>query len=102
MHYAELEAILGDDERARAIFELAVNQPLLDMPEVQQGECSQLCATSPMWLICVRACLQVLWKAYIDFESELEEYDRVRTLYDRLLEKTSHVKVSEALCTDPT
>jgi hypothetical protein len=38
-------------------------------------------------------CYQVLWKAYIDFESELEEYERVRTLYDRLLEKTSHVKV---------
>lgn len=32
--YAELETILGDVERARAIFELAVGQTLLDMPEV--------------------------------------------------------------------
>ena len=32
--YAELETILGDTDRARALFELAVNQPLLDMPEV--------------------------------------------------------------------
>ena len=32
--YAELETILGDVERARAVFELAVGQTLLDMPEV--------------------------------------------------------------------
>ncbi|XP_070577296.1 crooked neck-like protein 1 [Ptychodera flava] len=68
MKYAELETILGDAERARAIYELAINQPKLDMPEV-------------------------LWKAYIDFEIEQEEYDRTRELYDRLLERTQHVKV---------
>ncbi|XP_031567761.1 crooked neck-like protein 1 [Actinia tenebrosa] len=66
--FAELEAILGDADRCRAIFELAVSQPLLDMPEV-------------------------LWKAYIDFEINLEEYDRVRDLYERLLQRTNHVKV---------
>eukprot|EP00041_Stephanoeca_diplocostata_P030923 m.948111 g.948111 ORF g.948111 m.948111 type:complete len:332 (-) comp23849_c1_seq1:16-1011(-) len=66
--YAELEAILGDVERARGIYELAVEQPLLDMPEV-------------------------LWKAYIDFETELEEFDKARDLYERLLQKTQHVKV---------
>ncbi|PFX23659.1 Crooked neck-like protein 1 [Stylophora pistillata] len=44
--YAELETILGDTERARALFKLAVNQPLLDMPEV-------------------------LWKAYRDFSTFL-------------------------------
>lgn len=43
MKFAELESLLGDVERSRAIFELAVNQPRLDMPEL-------------------------LWKAYIDFE----------------------------------
>lgn len=32
--FAELETILGDIERARAIFELAIGQPRLDMPEV--------------------------------------------------------------------
>jgi len=52
----------------RAIFELAIEQPQLDMPEL-------------------------LWKAYIDFEEEEGEYDRTRALYERLLEKTDHVKV---------
>uniref|UniRef100_A0A9J7Z3J8 Crooked neck pre-mRNA splicing factor 1 n=1 Tax=Cyprinus carpio carpio TaxID=630221 RepID=A0A9J7Z3J8_CYPCA len=32
--FAELETILGDSDRARAIFELAIGQPRLDMPEV--------------------------------------------------------------------
>ncbi|XP_028409035.1 crooked neck-like protein 1 [Dendronephthya gigantea] len=66
--YAELETILGDVERARAIFELAVGQTLLDMPEV-------------------------LWKAYIDFEIGQEEFQKTRDLYERLLERTQHVKV---------
>jgi len=66
--FAELERGLDDLERTRAIFELAVGQPTLDMPEL-------------------------LWKAYIDFEEEEGEYDRTRELYERLLEKTDHVKV---------
>lgn len=66
--FTELERGLGDLDRARAIFELAVQQPVLDMPEL-------------------------LWKAYIDFEEEEGEYDRTRALYERLLEKTDHVKV---------
>lgn len=47
---------------------MGVEQPLLDMPEV-------------------------LWKAYIDFEIAEEESDKARALYERLLERTSHVKV---------
>ncbi len=66
--FAELERGLDDLDRARAIFELAVEQQQLDMPEL-------------------------LWKAYIDFEEEEGEYDRTRQLYERLLEKTDHVKV---------
>ncbi|KAL7956994.1 TPR-like protein [Trichoderma compactum] len=66
--FAELERGLDDLDRARAIFELAVSQPQLDMPEL-------------------------LWKAYIDFEEEEGEYERTRDLYERLLEKTHHVKV---------
>uniref|UniRef100_A0A6Q2ZQ21 Crooked neck-like protein 1 n=1 Tax=Esox lucius TaxID=8010 RepID=A0A6Q2ZQ21_ESOLU len=66
--FSELETILGDTERARAIFELAIGQPRLDMPEV-------------------------LWKSYIDFEIEQEEYDNTRGLYQRLLQRTQHVKV---------
>jgi crooked neck len=66
--FAELERGLEDYERVRAIYELAVVQPNLDMPEL-------------------------LWKAYIDFEEEEAEYERTRALYERLLEKTDHVKV---------
>ena len=66
--FAELERGLDDLERCRAIFELAVEQPTLDMPEL-------------------------LWKGYIDFEEEEGEYDRTRQLYERLLQKTQHVKV---------
>lgn len=66
--WAELERGLDDLRRTRAIFELAVSSPVLDMPEL-------------------------VWKAYIDFEEEEGEYDRTRVLYERLLEKTDHVKV---------
>merc|ERR1712029_602378 len=52
MKYSELETLLGDIERARGIYELAVEQPRLDMPEI-------------------------LWKAYIDFECELEHEDNI-------------------------
>lgn len=68
MKFAEMEAILGDTDRARAIMELAIGQPRLEMPEV-------------------------LWKAYIDFEMEQEEFGKTRSLYQRLLQRTKHVKV---------
>ncbi|VDM97122.1 unnamed protein product [Thelazia callipaeda] len=66
--FAEMETLLGDVDRARAIFALAVQQAALDMPEV-------------------------LWKAYIDFEVNQEEYNRARELYGDLLERTNHIKV---------
>ncbi|CEG63839.1 Putative Cell cycle control protein [Rhizopus microsporus] len=67
--FAELERdVLGETERCRAIFDLGIAQPALDMPEL-------------------------LWKAYIDFEIAEEEYDNARDLYHRLLERTEHVKV---------
>ncbi|KAF9989438.1 Crooked neck-like protein 1 [Mortierella antarctica] len=66
--FAELESELQDTERARAIFDLAIAQPELDMPEI-------------------------LWKSYIDFEVGEEEWDNARSLYRRLLERTAHVKV---------
>ncbi|XP_074126582.1 crooked neck-like protein 1 [Sminthopsis crassicaudata] len=68
IQFAELEIILGDVDRARAIYELAVSQPCLHMPEV-------------------------LWKSYIDFEMEQEEWEKTRSLYRRLLQRTQHVKV---------
>lgn len=69
LQYAEMEALLDEMERARAIYELAIAQPLLDMPEI-------------------------LWKAYIDYEIEQREWDRARSLYRRLMAKTQHVKVA--------
>ncbi|WCJ34756.1 Pre-mRNA-splicing factor CLF1 [Euphorbia peplus] len=66
--FAELERSLSETERATAIFELAIAQPALDMPEL-------------------------LWKAYIDFEISEGEYDKTRQLYDRLLDRTKHLKV---------
>ena len=44
IRYAELELILGDEQRARAIYDLAISQPLLDMPEVWGvGVCVCVC-----------------------------------------------------------
>ncbi len=68
--WTTFESMIQDFERVRAIFELAVKQAL-DMPEL-------------------------VWKAYIDFEAEQGERERTRHLYERLLEKTGHVKVSQA------
>ncbi|XLU46496.1 hypothetical protein S245_041310, partial [Arachis hypogaea] len=59
---------LYETDRARAIFELAIAQPALDMPEL-------------------------LWKAYIDFETAEGEFERARALYERLLNRTKHLKV---------
>jgi crooked neck len=69
MKYAEFERMIDDIDRARGIYEIAVQQNMLDMPEV-------------------------LWKAYIDFESDNSEYSKARALYERLLDKTQHVKVT--------
>eukprot|EP01135_Chromosphaera_perkinsii_P004957 Nk52_evm1s307 gene=Nk52_evmTU1s307 len=68
LRFAKLEDELGETVRARAIYELSVNQELLDMPEL-------------------------LWKNFIDFEVSHGENDRARELFERLLEKTDHVKV---------
>ena len=67
--YAELEKDLGETEQGRLpFFEMAIEQPALDMPES-------------------------LWKAYIDFEISIGNRVEARALYERLLEKTEHVKV---------
>jgi crooked neck len=67
--YAELEKLLDDVTRVRAIYELAIGNPAgLDIPEA-------------------------VWKAFIDFEVGEGEYDKARSLYERLLNKTDHIKV---------
>ena len=68
IQFADLERSLDDLDRARAVYELAIDQSSLDMPEL-------------------------VWKSYIDFEESEEEFDRARALYERLLGKTNHVKV---------
>lgn len=60
--------MLGDLPRSRAIYELALSQQSMDMPEL-------------------------LWKSYIDLEFGEEEWERTRDLYERLIRRTSHVKV---------
>ncbi|KAN0006756.1 hypothetical protein ACTFIU_004947 [Dictyostelium citrinum] len=66
--FAQLETELGETARARAIFELAIQQPNLDRPEV-------------------------VWKDFIDSEIQLKQFNFVKQLYRKLLEKTNHVKV---------
>ncbi len=52
----------------RAIYKLGIKQDMLSMPEL-------------------------LWKAYIDFETEEGEREKARTLYERLVQINRHVKV---------
>ncbi|PIL32658.1 hypothetical protein GSI_05362 [Ganoderma sinense ZZ0214-1] len=66
--YAELETQLADFARVRAICELGVSQTALSMPEL-------------------------LWKAYVDFETEEGEREKARDLYERLVQLSGHVKV---------
>jgi crooked neck len=66
--WAELEKSLGELPRYREILELALQNPNLALPES-------------------------VWKCYIDNEIELEEYENVRSLYQRLLNLSSDLKV---------
>lgn len=59
---------MEDFPRARAIFELAIAQPSLSMPEL-------------------------LWKAYIDFEIGEGDREKTRSLYERLINLSGHHKV---------
>ncbi|PVU97981.1 hypothetical protein BB559_001817 [Furculomyces boomerangus] len=68
IEFAKMEALLGESERAHAIYELAVEQNELDMPEL-------------------------LWKAYIDFEVAEGNIENARKLYERLIKRSDHIKV---------
>lgn len=52
-----MEKSLPEIERYRAIFDLAISHPTMSMPEK-------------------------VWKAYIDNEIDLQEYDNVRKLFN--------------------
>ncbi len=45
--FAELERSLGETQRARAIYELAISQPRLDMPEVRGAAVSRQLSDGP-------------------------------------------------------
>ena len=66
--YVELKRSLSEIEHARAIFELVIAQPTLNM-------------------------LELLVKVYIDFEISGGEYERIRQLYKRLLDQIKYLKV---------
>lgn len=60
--YAELEISLGETDRARAIFELAIAQPALDMPEL-------------LWK--VKACLLFTYPNYVRLKVKREKYQYI-------------------------
>ncbi|KAL4471338.1 hypothetical protein ABPG72_011115 [Tetrahymena utriculariae] len=68
IQWAQLEKSLPELERYRAIFDLAINRPTMNMPEK-------------------------VWKAYIDNEIELEENENVRNLFEELLKRSKNVKI---------
>lgn len=59
---------MGETERVRALFEIGIRQPELDVPEL-------------------------VWKAYIDFEISQGEFDRTRQLYERILDWSKRPRV---------
>lgn len=117
--FADLERSLGEAERARAVYELAITQPVLDMPEILwKVGCRRLGLVVVVWGGGLRAgragaathlpppsrsrcapasppkpppCLQ----AYIDFEIGEGNREGARELYERLLQRTRHVKVRQ-------
>jgi crooked neck len=68
LSFIELEKNLEEHSRCEALFELAINTPELERPEV-------------------------VWKAFIDFYTELRKFEQAREVYERLLKKTRHLKV---------
>lgn len=69
--YALFEDKLGEVDRARSIFEIAITDAELDLPEL-------------------------LWKAYIDFEISHNEIENARTLFEKLLEKSQSLQIWES------
>ncbi|CAD8136165.1 unnamed protein product [Paramecium octaurelia] len=66
--FAEFENDLEEYERSEMIFELALQNNQMNMPET-------------------------IWRAYIDNQIKLQNYEKVRELYEKLLERSKHVKI---------
>ena len=86
--YAEFEGALGETDRARAIFSLAIG--LKDAQTIPDGT-SSIGNSGPSQIALDMP--EKVWKAYIDFEVENGQIGQARTLYRALLQRTKHVKV---------
>lgn len=63
--YAELEENLGDEERSRGIYEIALFRNPVDLPQNSR---------------------MTLMQGFIQFETDAEEFEKARELYERYLE----------------
>ena len=100
--YATLELQLGNVERVRQIYEKFIekhpDEPqswklYIDL-EVTLGEVDRARELCEMWLnIPEMQAPEILWKRYIQLEIDLENFDGWRAIYERLLEKTEHIRV---------
>ena len=68
INFAKLEKSCHEIERCRAIYESGISEEEMERPET-------------------------LWKSYIDFEVAEGNYNEARSLFNRLLEKTTHWRV---------
>jgi crooked neck len=66
--FGEFEKDLEEYERFEKVFELAIDNNQMNMPET-------------------------VWRAYLDNQMELKNYDKARDLYERLLERSKHIKI---------
>lgn len=66
--FGEFEKDLEEHERFEKVFELAIENNQMNMPET-------------------------VWRAYLDNEMELKNYEKARDLYERLLERSRHIKI---------
>lgn len=66
--FGEFEKDLEEFERFENIFELAIENNQMNMPET-------------------------VWRAYIDNQIFLKNFEKVRELYERLLERSKHIKI---------
>ena len=83
IEFASMERTLNEINRARKIFEIGITQcnSLLKMNNIDMIQ--DINIKNP----------EILWKGYIEFEKKLKEYNKVRQLFERLLEITKHVKI---------
>ena len=66
--FGEFEKDLEEYERFEKVFELAIDNNQMNMPET-------------------------VWRAYLDNEIELNNHDKARDIYERLLERSKHIKI---------